>query len=182
MGLLSVMLPSALTTSGNGAFETCDNLTSISIPASVTAIGTTAFKDCPALISLTCLVPIPLVINANVFGGTTNQAACDLYTTDASSQALYEAAPVWQDFGTTLSTNNFDKVSFIMYPNPTSENLTITLENNVALENVNFYNTLGQLVKTSNTTTTNISELAKGNYFVEVITKQGKATKTIVIK
>ncbi|WP_326935939.1 T9SS type A sorting domain-containing protein [Flavobacterium sp. PL11] len=69
-----------------------------------------------------------------------------------------------------------------MYPNPTSENLTITLENNVALENVNFYNTLGQLVKTSNTTTTNISELAKGNYFVEVITKQGKATKTIVIK
>lgn len=81
-----------------------------------------------------------------------------------------------------LSSDTFVQNNFLIYPNPASENLTIELQNSLELQNVNFYNTLGKLVKTSKTTTVNVSELAKGNYFVEVITNQGKATKTIIIE
>ncbi|MEC5165516.1 hypothetical protein RCH18_001247 [Flavobacterium sp. PL11] len=99
-----------------------------------------------------------------------------------SSQALYQAAPVWQNFKSVLlGINGFDTINFVIYPNPTSENLTVAFENNVALENINVYNTLGQLVKTSKSNTIIVSDLPKASYFVEVITNQGKATKTIVI-
>ena len=100
-----------------------------------------------------------------------------------SSQADYSNAPVWEDFrNVTLGSSSFVQANFLLYPNPVSNVLTIELQNNLELQNVNFYNTLGQLVKTSKTPTTNVSELTKGNYFVEVITNQGKATKTIIIE
>jgi len=126
------------------------------------------------------MVPIPLVINTDVFGGG-YQANCDLYVLP-SSQADYSNALVWEDFRNTLGSSSFVQANFLPYPNPVSNVLTIELQNNLELQNVNFYNTLGQLVKTSKTRTTNVSELTKGNYFVEVITNQGKATKTIVIE
>ncbi|MCB6037788.1 T9SS type A sorting domain-containing protein, partial [Flavobacterium psychrophilum] len=69
-----------------------------------------------------------------------------------------------------------------IYPNPVSEILNIALQEGLQLQKVNFYNTLGQLIKTTNHLETNVSSFAKGNYFVEVITNQGKATKTIIIQ
>jgi hypothetical protein len=86
------------------------------------------------------------------------------------------------DLSSVLTSDSFVQANFKVYPNPVSEILTIELQNNLELQSVNFYNTLGQLVKTYKTTTTNVSELVKGNYFVEVITNQGKATKTIIIE
>lgn len=181
--LISITIPNSVNFISEGTFYNCLGLTSVIIPNSVNSIGDYAFLNCPALTSVTCTIPTPLVINANVFGGTTNQATCDLYTIDATSQALYQAAPVWQNFRAVLLGNdNFVKAAFIVYPNPASDILTIELENNLELQGVNFHNALGQIVKTSNTTTTNISELAKGSYFIEVITNEGKATKTIIVK
>jgi uncharacterized delta-60 repeat protein len=82
-----------------------------------------------------------------------------------------------------LNTENFSfQSSILIYPNPSSDILTIELQNGLELQNINFYNTLGQLVKTSNTSTTNVSKLTKGTYYVEVITNQGKVTKTIIVK
>ncbi|WP_264560022.1 T9SS type A sorting domain-containing protein [Flavobacterium sp. N2270] len=86
------------------------------------------------------------------------------------------------DLTSLLNSNGFVQANFLVYPNPTYETLTIELKNNLELKKVNFYNTLGQIVKTSKNTTTNVSDLAKGTYFVEIITNQGKATKTIVIE
>jgi hypothetical protein len=85
------------------------------------------------------------------------------------------------DLSAILTSDNFILESFIIYPNPVSSILNITLKNNLELKNVNIYNSLGQLIKTENKTEINISSLSKGNYFVELITNQGKATRTIII-
>ncbi|MES2864248.1 MAG: T9SS type A sorting domain-containing protein [Bacteroidota bacterium] len=81
-----------------------------------------------------------------------------------------------------LKSDSFVLDSFSIYPNPTTEILNITLKSNLTLEKVNIYTTLGQLIKTENKSQINISSLTKGTYFVEVITNQGKATKTIIVE
>ena len=81
-----------------------------------------------------------------------------------------------------LSSDSFVSSNFSIYPNPTSEILTISLNDTLQLDKVNIYNTLGQLVQSDKKNVITISTLAKGNYFVEVITNQGKATKTIIVE
>ena len=76
---------------------------------------------------------------------------------------------------------SIEDLKILIYPNPTSEILTIELENNLILEKVNIYNTLGQVIKTESNTNIDVSKLQKGTYFVEVITNQGKATKSIIV-
>ena len=85
------------------------------------------------------------------------------------------------DISNLLSNNEFVLENFNIYPNPTSDILNISLENNLVLENVTIYNNLGQIVKTANKNVIDVSELAKGLYFVEVTTNQGKATKKVVV-
>jgi hypothetical protein len=86
------------------------------------------------------------------------------------------------DLSAILSSDSFVLKNFKIYPNPVSEVVTISLEENLTLEKVNIYNTLGQLVKTEKNKVINVSALAKGSYYFEVITNQGKATKTIVVQ
>ena len=86
------------------------------------------------------------------------------------------------DLTAVLSSDNFVLSNFSVYPNPTSEQVTITLQENLQLEKVNIYNTLGQLIKTEKSNIINVTGFTKGNYYFEVITNKGKATKTIVIQ
>lgn len=86
------------------------------------------------------------------------------------------------DLSTVLSSNSFVLTNFSVYPNPASEFVTISLEEDLKLEKVNVYNTLGQLVKTEKTTTIAVNSFTKGTYFFEIITNKGKAAKTIVVK
>ena len=80
-----------------------------------------------------------------------------------------------------LSNNEFVQQNFNIYPNPTSDILNISLENNLVLEEVTIYNNLGQVVKKASESVIDVSQLAKGLYFVEVTTNQGKATKKVVV-
>ncbi|MBC5834841.1 T9SS type A sorting domain-containing protein [Flavobacterium sp. F372] len=86
------------------------------------------------------------------------------------------------DLSAFLNSDSFVLDNFSIYPNPTSEFININLENNLTLEKVNIYNTLGQIIKSEKNKTIDVKSLAKGNYFVEVITNQGKATKTIIVE
>lgn len=81
-----------------------------------------------------------------------------------------------------VSSSNFVSQNFKIYPNPTPDILNISLENNLVLEQVTIYNNLGQIVKTASENVIDVSHLAKGLYFVEVTTNQGKATKKLVVK
>ncbi|QGS62565.1 leucine-rich repeat protein [Flavobacterium psychrophilum] len=184
-GLISVTIPNSVTAIENFAFFGCFGLTSVTIPNSVTAIEERAFADCSSLRTVNCHITTPLVINKNVFGNVT-QSNCAL-NVPTGTQAVYQAAAVWKDFspisGSLLSNHSFAIESALkIYPNPVSEILNIALQEGLQLQKVNFYNTLGQLIKTTNHLETNVSSFAKGNYFVEVITNQGKATKTIIIQ
>src|SRR5690554_450237 len=81
-----------------------------------------------------------------------------------------------------LSSNDFVLENFNIYPNPTSDILNIRLENNLTLEKVTIYNNLGQIVKTTQQSTVDVSNLSSGIYFVEVTTNQGKAVKKVIVK
>ncbi|EMY3460786.1 leucine-rich repeat domain-containing protein, partial [Flavobacterium psychrophilum] len=184
-GLTSVTIPNSVTTIGDEAFADCSGLTSVTIPNSVTAIGEDAFYNCSRLTTVNCYITRPLVIHADVFGNIT-QSNCAL-NVPTGTQVAYQAAAVWRNFspisGGLLSNHSFAIESALkIYPNPVSEILNITLQEGLQLEKVNFYNTLGQLIKTTNHSEINVSSFAKGNYFVEVMTNQGKATKTIIIQ
>ncbi|MFM9440688.1 leucine-rich repeat domain-containing protein [Flavobacterium psychrophilum] len=184
-GLTSVTIPNSVTTIKEGTFFNCSGLTSVTIPNSVTAIGEDAFEGCRSLKTVNCHITSPLVINANVFGNIT-QSNCAL-NVPTGTQVAYQAAAVWRNFspisGGLLSNHSFAIESALkIYPNPVSEILNIALQEGLQLQKVNFYNTLGQLIKTTNHSEINVSSFAKGNYFVEVMTNQGKATKTIIIQ
>ncbi|EPC4008970.1 leucine-rich repeat domain-containing protein, partial [Flavobacterium psychrophilum] len=184
-GLISVTIPNSVTDIENFAFFSCFRLTSVTIPNSVTAIEDRAFAECSSLRTVNCHITSPLVINANVFHNVT-QSNCAL-NVPTGTQAVYQAAAVWRNFspisGNLLSNHSFAIESALkIYPNPVSEILNIALQEGLQLEKVNFYNTLGQLIKTTNHSEINVSSFAKGNYFVEVMTNQGKATKTIIIQ
>ncbi|ENA1751890.1 leucine-rich repeat domain-containing protein [Flavobacterium psychrophilum] len=183
--LTSVIIPNSVTSIGYAAFSYCSRLASVIIPNSVTSIREYAFSDCTSLASINCHIISPLVINANTFSNVT-QSNCAL-NVPAGTQAAYQAAAVWKDFspisGSLLSNHSFAIESALkIYPNPVSEILNIALQEDIQLEKVNFYNTLGQLIKTTNHSEINISSFAKGIYFVEVMTNQGKATKTIIVQ
>ncbi|WP_134391388.1 leucine-rich repeat protein, partial [Flavobacterium psychrophilum] len=152
-GLTSVTIPNSVTAIENFAFFGCFGLTSVTIPNSVTAIEERAFADCSSLRTVNCHITSPLVINANVFGNVT-QSNCAL-NVPTGTQAVYQAAAVWRNFspisGSLLSNHSFAIESALkIYPNPVSEILNIALQEGLQLQKVNFYNTLGQLIKTTN--------------------------------
>ncbi|WP_094137648.1 leucine-rich repeat domain-containing protein, partial [Flavobacterium psychrophilum] len=182
LGLTSVTFPNALATIGSYCFYFCTSLTSVTIPNSVTDIGVGAFYDCTSLSTVNCQITTPLVINVTTFRKV-NKSTCAL-NVPAGTEAAYQAAAVWKDFsliyGSLLSNHSFAIESNLkIYPNPVSEILNIALQEDLQLEKVNFYNTLGQLIKTTNHSEINVSSFTKGNYFVEIMTNQGKVTKTI---
>lgn len=81
---------------------------------------------------------------------------------------------------TVLGTNDFEKLSFKMYPNPSKNILNISSEKNI--ENIRIYNTLGQIVNqqvnNTNQAEINVSNLANGVYILtaqvgtEIVRKQ----------
>ncbi|WP_081365871.1 leucine-rich repeat protein, partial [Flavobacterium psychrophilum] len=160
LGLTSVTFPNALATIGSYCFYFCTSLTSVTIPNSVTDIGVGAFYDCTSLSTVNCQITTPLVINVTTFRKV-NKSTCAL-NVPAGTEAAYQAAAVWKDFsliyGSLLSNHSFAIESNLkIYPNPVSEILNIALQEDLQLEKVNFYNTLGQLIKTTNHSEINVS-------------------------
>ena len=67
-GLTSLTIPSSVTSIGGGAFYGCSNLTSLTIPSSVISIGSSAFYSCSGLTSLTIPSSVTSIGNS-VFSG-----------------------------------------------------------------------------------------------------------------
>ena len=181
--LTTVTIPDSVITIENYAFGNCSSLTTVIIGSSVATIGEQVFRNCSNLSTINCYIATPLSINANVFQNV-NQSTCCLYV-PTGSVSSYQTAAVWQDFNclTALATNSFVlDTAITVYPNPTSEFVTVDLKDAFELQSITFYNSLGQVVKTSKTATTTVSDLAKGSYFVEIVTNEGKATKHIIVQ
>ncbi|HUH25841.1 MAG TPA: T9SS type A sorting domain-containing protein [Flavobacterium sp.] len=86
------------------------------------------------------------------------------------------------DLKSATSSNNFVLDNFNIYPNPATNILNVSLENNLKLEKVIIFNNLGQIVKVSKYNTIDTSALSTGIYIVEVSTNQGKASKKLIIE
>lgn len=83
----------------------------------------------------------------------------------------------------TLSNEQFElENSVVLYPNPSDNELHITLPNSIELEKVEFYNALGQLTLIKNTTNFSVSQLNNGVHFVKITTNQGVIHKNFIKK
>lgn len=70
----------------------------------------------------------------------------------------------------TLSNDKIDFENVMrLYPNPTSSMLNLQLPTDSSIEKVIFYNTLGQVISTSNQTSWDVSSFANGVYYLKVI-------------
>ncbi|WP_035693798.1 M1 family aminopeptidase [Flavobacterium soli] len=75
---------------------------------------------------------------------------------------------------TNLSTEGFPSLGeLILFPNPGSEIVQLSIPQDLKIQEVIFYNTLGQKIKTSTETSWNIADFASGVYFVKVFTDFG---------
>lgn len=81
-------------------------------------------------------------------------------------------------------TLNNDKMDFEnvmrLYPNPTSSILNLQLPADLSVEKVIFYNTLGQVISTSNQTSWDVSDFANGVYYLKVFNGNGTKTFTFI--
>jgi hypothetical protein len=98
--LTSVTIPGSVISIGNSVFNRCYSLTSLTIPASVTSIGYYALSNF-YLTSLEVQWKTPLTVAANILNPEFKYASATLIV-PAGTKALYQAAPVWQDFGTII--------------------------------------------------------------------------------
>jgi len=107
--------------------------------------------------------------------GTDENDSPTLVVTDENGdQAIYGTESV-------LNITDFSENSFNVYPNPVSETLFISSENNT-VEKLNVYSINGQLILSvkSNTTQLNVSALSNGLYFVEGISENGVAIQKFI--
>jgi pectate lyase len=76
---------------------------------------------------------------------------------------------------------NFDSNKLILYPNPVTNQISISAEN---IQKIEIYTILGTLVKTveKNTESIDLSNLNSGNYIVRITTDQGSIIKKIIKK
>lgn len=82
-----------------------------------------------------------------------------------------------------LSNNSFTLDEIIsIYPNPTENKLHIQLPTTVLLEEARVYNTIGQLITTTNTTSFSVEQLQIGTYIIEIITSEGSFYKNFLKK
>jgi len=86
------------------------------------------------------------------------------------------------DLSALLSTEDYIKSNFNLFPNPATNQFTIQLNDASVIEHVSIYNILGQEVLNSKKLTINTSKLASGTYIVELTTNQGKSTKKLIIE
>ena len=120
--------------------------------------------------------------NSNFFLGNTNDITVDdlkIYNrvlTPAEINNLY-------NFNSILSTGNFNSnnLKTTIYPNPTSDNFSIEMENEV--KSVEIYSIQGQKVLTSKNKNVNVSGLSKGMYLVRIEDENNAvATQKLIIK
>ena len=93
--LTEVSIPNSVTRIGMYAFNGCTRLASVTIGNSVYTISSRAFAGCDSLRVVTCLVPEPLAINANVFNDLYEQA---LLRVPMNAVDVYRAASPWNQF------------------------------------------------------------------------------------
>jgi hypothetical protein len=148
--LKSVVLPYGVTTIGEGTFYS-SWLVSITLPSSITSIEGGAFSRCSALKSITNLNPIPIAIDRGVFDE--NISACTLYV-PKGSVAAYQQAEVWKEFnivgGVDVEELRVESGALRVFPNPATGACSIDMPDEFLYERaltLSVYDASGRLVQ-----------------------------------
>ena len=89
------IIPEGVATIIEGAFESCNRLMTVSIPSSMTTIEQRAFLYCSSLTEMTVLATTPPTVETNAFNGVSRDIP--VYV-PAESLAAYQEANVWNEF------------------------------------------------------------------------------------
>lgn len=73
-----------------------------------------------------------------------------------------------------------ESAKIAVYPNPTTDFVTVSLSNAAAIQKISVYNNLGQLVRSENKNTVSLQNLANGNYYLTIFTAEGNYSKKII--
>ncbi len=103
--LTSVSIPNAVTRVGMNAFAKCTNLRNVVIGKSVTTFGSSVFNGCDSLRVVTCLIPEPISINANVFNKLYDQA---ILRVPAHAVEAYKNLAPWNRFSQIIPIDPTD--------------------------------------------------------------------------
>ncbi|WP_394359140.1 leucine-rich repeat domain-containing protein [Flavobacterium psychrophilum] len=183
-----------VTAIGESAFVHCNNLTSVTIPNSVTTIGDYVFGGCSGLTSVTIPNSVTTIGDGSTIPNsvtTINRGAFAVCSGLTSVTIPNSVTTIGEDAFAgcrSLKTVNCHITSPLVinanvFGNITQSNcaLNVPTGTQVAYQAAavwrNFSPISGNLLSNHS-----FSSFAKGNYFVEVITNQGKATKTIIIQ
>jgi len=98
----------------------------------------------------------------------------------AQSNMVIDYVRVYQN--NNLSVDDAFESKFSVYPNPASDSIRIKSVDRI--ERIQFYNTLGQLVKESNeiTTQVNVTDLSAGIYVLKIYSGGLSVTKKLIIE
>ncbi|MDR1725135.1 MAG: T9SS type A sorting domain-containing protein [Bacteroidales bacterium] len=102
------------------------------------------------------------------------------------SEAAYQSDYVWSEFTNytdciqTVGLNGIAEITNIsLYPNPAKDVINIEGEKINSIEVVDL---LGKVVYQGKETAIDVSNLARGNYFVRVQTENGTITKKVIVE
>ena len=90
----------------------------------------------------------------------------ELYIAASSNGTIYKITD------SSLSSENFEKNGFAIYPNPAKESFTISNSNNIVVKSISIYDVAGKKILTkdlSQTNTVDISGFSKGIYAVTIL-------------
>ena len=101
---------------------------------------------------------------------------------DILTSLWWENTINWHENYTILGNVDFEESLISIYPNPTSNFLTIQNQNGLDIESVVLYDTLGRKVmeNTESTEAIDISNLTTGIYFIHIATDSGIVTKNVI--
>ena len=149
----------------------------------IVAASGTSFS-CPIMAGMiACLwQAVPNLTNQQLLN--VYKQSCDRFS-NPDNQYGYGIPDFQLALNTALSINQNETNSFVIFPNPTSNSVSISFPNNYTNATVCFYNTLGQILieKTISTSVSNVSleALNSGVYFYKIdsnsFTQSGKIIK-----
>ena len=128
-------------------------------------------------------MPIPV----RVFGSSNQQMDFVLNNT-SNGEVIYQNVPfivtslefdpdkniISKNNSVVLNVKNIELETLKLFPNPSSNVLKLSLPSEVILEKATFYNSIGQIVKSSkNETSWNVNDLSNGIYLLDLETNFG---------
>lgn len=127
-------------------------------------------------------------VNIQPFNGTSNDTVCfitDTLSNDGNWQQIYLAKINSNNPVTNIPKSNFEDNESLVFPNPTSKNITVSFLHSNVSNKIILYNVLGCSLQSHQTFDQKIqldlSQYEKGVYFLETENKYGRMVKKIIL-